>query len=112
MSVTRGWTRASATRKAQSMATNEATGMIGASIDDVLRPRRHWTRGLWSTVRQNPLGTMGFLIIFAPLIAPYDIDEFRDAPPAPSGQRSLLYLQGGRDPDSPCRVVFGARISL
>ena len=101
------------------MAVNEATGQLGG-MEQAMRPRRHWARRIWSVIRQNPLGFIGFLIIlglvtvavFAPLIAPYDVGDFRSGTPREDPSWSHLFGtdQLGRDVFS--RVVFGARISM
>ncbi len=85
-----------------------------------LRPRRRWTASLWSTIRQNPLGFLGFIIIFvlvvvaifAPLIAPYDIDDYRAGSPEENPSWSHLFGTDGFGRDMFSRVVYGARISL
>ena len=75
-------------------------------------------------VRQQPLGTVGFLIIvmmflaavFAPHVAPYDPEDvdFLASPALGGGQMSLEHLLGadafGRDILS--RLIFGARTAL
>ena len=101
------------------MATSEV-GTLGSDLEQAIRPRRPMLRSLATVVRQNPLGVIGLIIImtlvivaiFAPFIAPYDVNDFR------AGQRtedpSWAHLFGtdslGRDMFS--RVVHGARISL
>lgn len=76
-------------------------------------------RRIGTLAKQNPLGTLGFILIvmfviaaiFAPLIAPYNPDDFvgsRDEPI--SGDFWFGTERLGRDIFS--RVVYGARISL
>ncbi len=73
----------------------------------------------WRTVRRTPLGALGLLLIlvlvfigvFAPLIAPYEVNEFAGLPnEAPNGTFWFGTDKFGQDLFS--RVVFGARISL
>jgi peptide/nickel transport system permease protein len=102
------------------MATNEAVGVLETGLGQALRPRRHPLRSLWNVIRQNPLGLIGFLIIvtlvvvaiFAPLIAPYDIGDFRAGEPRENPSWSHLFGTDGLGRDMFSRVVFGARISL
>ena len=63
------------------MATTSEVDALGGELEQVIRPRRHPLRSLANIARQNPLGVLGFLIIFiltivaifAPLIAPFDV---------------------------------------
>lgn len=101
------------------MAT-EAAGVLEHGLEEVLRPRRPIWASSWAIMRQNPLGLIGFVIIFvmvvvaifAPLIAPYDVGTIRAG--GLTENPSLAHLFGtdnlGRDMFS--RVVFGSRISL
>ena len=102
------------------MATDEAAGVLEADLYQTLRPQRHWARSLWTVIRQNPLGLIGFLIIamllfvavFADLIAPYRVGDLQvggvKADPSWSHLFGTDYL--GRDMFS--RVVHGTRISM
>ncbi len=102
------------------MATGSAIGVLETSLAEVARARRHWARGLWNVIRQNPLGFIGFMIVFilvlvallAPFVAPYAIDDFRAGYPREGP--SLAHPFGtdylGRDMLS--RVMHGTRISL
>ena len=105
------------------MATADRIGVLGADFEQALRPRRHWAQTLWTLTRQNPLGAMGFAIIFvlivvavfAPLIAPFSIDAIAGSGGGEVTENpSWTHLFGtdnlGRDMFS--RVLFGARISL
>jgi peptide/nickel transport system permease protein len=102
------------------MATTEAAGVVGTELAEVLRPRRHWARSLWTVIRQNPLGFIGFVIIitlatiavFAPLIAPYDIGDFRAGQPTENPSLAHPFGTDGLGRDLFSRVVHGARISL
>jgi ABC-type dipeptide/oligopeptide/nickel transport system permease subunit len=101
------------------MAT-EAASVLEHGLEAALRRRRPLWVSSWSIIRQNPLGLIGFLIIFvmvvvavfAPLIAPYDVGTVSAG--GLNEDPSLAHLFGtdnlGRDMFS--RVVFGARISL
>ena len=100
------------------MSVGEAVGVITTELERAV-PSRRRLRRLLITIRQNPLGFIGLVIIlvlgvvaiFAPVIAPHGygdlVDQSREDP-------SLTHLFGtdnlGRDMFS--RVVFGARISL
>jgi peptide/nickel transport system permease protein len=76
-------------------------------------------RRAWQVARANPLGVLGGLLIlalvivglFAPLIAPYPINEFSGLPArGPSAAHLFGTDKFGQDIFS--RVVHGARISL
>lgn len=84
-----------------------------------LRPRRNRVVALLQTFRANPLGAVGaFLILslvvvglFAPLIAPYGINEYSGLPAqGPSSAHWFGTDKFGNDIFS--RVVNGSRISL
>src|SRR5690606_17130288 len=71
------------------------------------------------TARRSPLGALGLVLIlllvvvglFAPLIAPYGVNEFAGLPnEAPNGTFWFGTDKFGQDIFS--RVVYGARISL
>ena len=102
------------------MATQEAVSVLEADLTRELRPRRHPLLALARTARQNPLGAIGFLIIatllvvaiFAPLIAPYEINNFRAGQPTENPSWSHLFGTDGIGRDMFSRVVFGARISM
>lgn len=73
----------------------------------------------WKTVRRSPLGALGlalilllvFVGVFAPLIAPYGVNEFAGlSNDAPNSQFWFGTDKFGQDIYS--RVIFGARISL
>ncbi|MEX1022836.1 MAG: ABC transporter permease [Dehalococcoidia bacterium] len=81
--------------------------------------RRGRLRDLGRTARRSPLGMFGLAIIavllfvgvFAPLIAPYEVNEFAGLPnEAPSSEFWFGTDKFGQDLYS--RVIFGARISL
>ena len=86
-----------------------------------IRPSR---RGVWQFVREQPLGTIGFLIvvlmfvsaIFAPFIAPHPPEhvDFEASPALGGGAPSADHLLGadafGRDILS--RLIYGARTAL
>lgn len=89
--------------------------LVGAA--ERVRPRR--LGRAWSVLRANPLGMFGgFLIlglivvgVFAPLIAPYPINQFSGAPAkGPASEHVFGTDRLGQDIFS--RVVHGARISL
>ncbi|MGH2602023.1 MAG: ABC transporter permease [Dehalococcoidia bacterium] len=70
-------------------------------------------------IRRNPLGAFGGLLIFAlivggvfaPLIAPYPIDQF-SGPPAQAPTREHVFGTDKFGRDMFSRIVYGARISL
>lgn len=83
------------------------------------RPRRRRLARIWNLMRANPLGMLGgFLIlvlvvtgVFAPLIAPYPINQFSGIPSrGPAPDHIFGTDKFGQDIFS--RVVHGARISL
>jgi peptide/nickel transport system permease protein len=91
----------------------------GAVLEGAERVQRRWGERLWGVARANPLGVLGGLLIltlvvaglFAPLIAPYPINQFSGAPArAPSNDHIFGTDKFGQDIFS--RVVHGARISL
>src|SRR3972149_4880946 len=100
------------------MSVGEAAGVIPTGLERAV-PSRRRLRRLLITIRQNPLGFIGLVIIlvlgviaiFAPVIAPHGygdlVDQSREAP---SPTRLFGTDNLGRDMFS--RVVFGARISL
>lgn len=102
------------------MATTEVAGVLEADLEQTLRPRRPWTRTLWRTISQNPLGFVGLLIVvslgivalFAPLIAPYDVGDFTAGQPKEDPSWAHLFGTDGLGRDVFSRVVFGARISM
>ena len=103
------------------MATNEAIGgVIPVALEEALRPRRPWARTLWNTVRQNPLGVFGLVVIvtlaivaiFAPLIAPYRVGDISTGAPTENPSWSHLFGTDNIGRDMFSRVVFGTRISL
>jgi ABC-type dipeptide/oligopeptide/nickel transport system permease subunit len=103
------------------MATNEAIGgVIPVALEEALRPRRPWARRLWNTVRQNPLGVFGLVVIltlaivavFAPLIAPYRVGDISAGAPTEDPSWSHFFGTDNIGRDMFSRVVFGARISL
>ena len=102
------------------MATNETAGVLEAGLEQTFRRRRHPLRSLLKVAWQNPLGLFGFLVIitlvivaiFAPLIAPYDVGDFRAGQPTENPSWSHLFGTDGLGRDLFSRVVFGARISL
>ena len=102
------------------MASDQAVGVLEAEDFQALRPRRHWARSLWRVIRQNPLGFIGFVIIFglacvavfAPLIAPYDVGDFRAGQPREDPSWSHLFGTDHLGRDMFSRVVHGARISM
>lgn len=102
------------------MGADRAAGVMGAETEYILRPRRHWAVSLWSTIRQNPLGFIGFGIIFAlvvvavfaPLIAPYEIDKYDAQSLTENPSWAHLFGTDGSGRDMFSRVVHGARISL
>jgi len=102
------------------MATSEAIGVLGTGLEEVLRPRRRLMVGLGRTIRQNPLGFIGFMIvftlavaaIFAPLIAPYGISDLAAGQPGENPSAAHPFGTDGFGRDMFSRVVHGARISL
>ena len=100
------------------MSVGEAVGVLTTEFERAV-PSRRRLRRLLITIRQNPLGFIGLVIIlvlgviaiFAPVIAPHGygdlVDQSRENPSLthPFGTDNL-----GRDMFS--RVVYGARISL
>lgn len=97
----------------------EGTGVITAELRWAAPRRARWRR-LLSTVRQNPLGFIGLLIIltfgvvalFAPLIAPFDVGEIQAGELRANPSWSHLFGTDNLGRDMFSRVVFGARISL
>jgi len=102
------------------MATSQAVTMLDAEAYDALRPRRHWTRGLWTLIKQNPLAFAGLIVIvalavvaiFAPLIAPYDYGDFRSGTPKEDPSWSHVFGTDHLGRDVFSRVVYGTRISM
>ena len=102
------------------MATTTEAGTLGSELEQAIRPRRPRLYRLATVVRQNPLGTIGFLIImtlaivaiFAPLIAPFDINDFRAGQRTENPSWSHLFGTDNLGRDMFSRVVHGARISL
>src|SRR3972149_11224225 len=102
------------------MATTQSVSVLGAGFEEAARPRRHWARNLGVTIRRNPLGFFGFVVIvtltgiaiFAPAIAPYRVGDVTAGPQneGPSWDHFFGTDALGRDMFS--RGVFGARISL
>jgi peptide/nickel transport system permease protein len=102
------------------VASNTAATALAPEADEVLRPRRPWTRSVWMIIRQNPLGFAGLVVIvalgmvalFAPLIAPYEVGDFRGGTPRENPSWSHLFGTDHLGRDMFSRVVFGARISM
>ena len=102
------------------MATNEAIGVLGREIEEVLRPRRHRLQILWSLVRQNPLGVFGLMVVllllvtalFAPLIAPFRVGDIQAGAATENPSWAHLFGTDNLQRDMFSRVVFGTRISL
>ena len=102
------------------MTQTTQTGTIEPELGQLLRPRRHPLRVLGTAIRQNPLGLIGFLIIFtlvvvaifAPLIAPYEAGDFRAGQPREDPSWSHLFGTDDLGRDMFSRVVRGARISI
>jgi len=102
------------------MATGQAITTLDAEAFDALRPRRHWARGGWMLIRQNPLAFGGLVVIlalavvavFAPLIAPYDVADFRSGTPKEDPSWSHLFGTDHLGRDVFSRVVYGTRISM
>lgn len=102
------------------MATDQAVGVLGAEMEQVLRPRKPLLSTIWTIVRQNPLGDIGFVIlvvlltvaVFAPLIAPYDIGDITAGTANEGPSWSHLFGTDNLGRDMFSRVVFGSRISL
>ncbi len=102
------------------MGAKQAAGILATEAEYVLRPKRHWASSLWIAIRQNPLGFIGFVIIlvlvvvaiFAPLIAPYSIDDYAADRTTQNPSWAHLFGTDGIGRDMFSRVVFGARISL
>jgi ABC-type dipeptide/oligopeptide/nickel transport system permease subunit len=99
------------------MATAGATGVITAELERRAPTVSRWRR-IGRIARDNPLGVFGLLVmltlvafaLFAPLIAPYESDDFFTTRLNPSADHVFGTDNLGRDIFS--RVVFGARISL
>ena len=102
------------------MATGQAIGVLGAELEQTLRPRRPPLRVLGNVIRQNPLGFIGFLIIFtlavaalfAPVIRPYGVGEIAVGKPLDDPSWSHLFGTDKFGRDMFSRVIEGARISL
>ena len=102
------------------MATTQAAGILGTGFEEAVRSRRHWARNLGVTIRRNPLGFFGFVVIitlamvaaFAPAIAPYRIGDITAGPPNQDPSWDHLFGTDALGRDMFSRVVFGARISL
>ena len=83
-------------------------------------PRQPLPRRLLRLVRRYPLGALGFVIIlsllvvgvFAPLIAPHDVNEIGVAPPLSGISRETPFGTDNLGRDMLSRVIWGARISL
>jgi len=101
------------------MAT-EAVGVLGTELEQALRPRRPFSHVLWTIVRQNPLGVIGFVLIvillvvaiFAPIIAPYAVGELQTAGLKADPTWGHLFGTDHLGRDMFSRVIYGARISL
>src|SRR3990170_192722 len=100
------------------MSVGEAAGVLTVEPERAAPRRGRWQR-LLTTIRQNPLGFLGLMIIlilaivgmFAPVIAPYGEGDLVGASRENPSLRHLFGTDNlGRDMFS--RVVFGARISL
>ena len=102
------------------MATTQSVSVLGAGFEEAVRPRRHWARNLGVTIRRNPLGFIGFVIIvtlviaavFAPAIAPYRVGDITAGPANQNPSWAHLFGTDALGRDMFSRVVFGARISL
>ncbi|MCH8900694.1 MAG: ABC transporter permease [Chloroflexi bacterium] len=102
------------------MTTTSEVGALGGELEQAIRPRRHPLRSLATVARQNPLGVIGFLIIFiltivaifAPLIAPFDVGDFRAGQPKENPSWTHLFGTDGLGHDVFSRVVHGTRISM
>lgn len=102
------------------MATGDAAILSSADLFRDLRVRRGWHESLWSAVRNNPLGLAGLVTIVglalvaacAPLIAPYDVGDFRAGTPREDPSWSHLFGTDHLGRDMLSRVVFGARVSM
>lgn len=100
---------------------NQAKAGLKTDTGALVEPRRRGQllKRAWRLIRTNPLGAFGGILIlvllivgiFAPLIAPYSINEFAGIPgSAPSAAHIFGTDKFGQDIFS--RVVNGARISL
>jgi ABC-type dipeptide/oligopeptide/nickel transport system permease subunit len=102
------------------MATTEAIGILETQATETLRVKRGLGKNLFRLVRQNPLGTIGLVIIvvlavtavFAPLIAPYDVGDYHAGNVKEYPSMHHLFGTDGLGRDMFSRVVFGARISM
>ena len=103
--------------KSYRSTVNESIGVLPESTT---KSRSFWADALLRLVKTKPLGTLGALItlillfagIFAPLIAPYGMNEsiIADRLTPPSAKHLLGVDNVGRDILS--RVIYGARISV
>lgn len=101
------------------MATTQAIDTLEL-VAETVRPRRSRLRMTSRLIVQNPLGFFGLVVIlilatvaiFAPLIAPYGVGDYRAGHPKEGISAHHLFGtdEFGRDMFS--RVVFGARISM
>jgi peptide/nickel transport system permease protein len=79
-----------------------------------------WAHQAWVLTRRNPLGFVGLLIIvafaliavFAPLLAPYGLNDFRAGQPNESMSLHHWFGTDGIGRDTLSRDIYGARISL
>jgi peptide/nickel transport system permease protein len=103
------------------MATGQAIGILEAQKDaPLLQRRRSRLTAASRLIRQNPLGFIGLVIIitlalvalFAPLIAPYGINEYTAGQPRENPSMAHLFGTDGIGRDMFSRVVMGARISM
>jgi peptide/nickel transport system permease protein len=107
------------------MATSTPAVGVLAQPEEVIRAKRTWPATALRLAKQNPLGVFGLVIIivlsvtaaFAPLIAPYEVSQFRfgeerriETRADPS--RDHLFGTDGTGRDIFSRVVHGARISM
>ena len=102
------------------MATTAEVDALGSELEQAIRTRRHPLRSLATVARRNPLGVVGLLIIltltivavFAPLIAPFDVGDFRAGQPKEDPSWTHLFGTDGLGHDVFSRVVHGTRISM
>jgi peptide/nickel transport system permease protein len=101
------------------MATTQAIDTL-EMVAETVRPRQSRLRMTGRLIVQNPLGFFGLVVIlvlatvaiFAPIIAPYDVGDYRAGQPKEGISSHHLFGTDGLGRDMFSRVVFGARISM
>jgi peptide/nickel transport system permease protein len=101
------------------MASTQAIDAL-KMVPEIIRPRQSRLRMSGRLIVQNPLGFFGLIIIlglaitaiFAPVIAPYDVGDYRAGQPKEGLSSQHIFGTDGLGRDMFSRVVYGARISM